>query len=114
MDNYLILEFTALEQAQRALAAINQIAVAWWAGQGYTVDNGTLVGKNAANGTDEPSKQRTMTWDEVRESPDGTFYFSSPSNDTRFADWRNDLPDGLDTATEKAVPPTWTPSGEEI
>lgn len=107
MDQYLILEFQTEAEAQAALAVINQIAAQWWAAQGYTVDNGTLIGRNAASGNDEPEKQRTTTWAEITESPEGTFYFPSLSNDPRFADWRDYLPHGVTMPPDKALPDVW-------
>ena len=107
MDQYLILEFASEDEAQTTLDVVNQIAAAWWTQQGYTVENGALIGKNAAKGTDEPGKQRTTAWAEIKESPDGTFYFPSLSNDPRFADWRDYLPQGVNSGTEKEFPAVW-------
>ena len=107
MDGSLILEFQTLEDAQTALAVINQIAAAWWQSQGFTVEDGELVGKNAKTGEDAPDKARTTTWDIVQESPDGTFYFSSLSNDLRFVDWRDYLPEGVVMPDDIECPVEW-------
>lgn len=105
----LILEFDTKEEAQEALSAINGLAAQWWMQQGYTVEDGALVGKNAKTGLDSPGAQRTTTWDEVKESPDGTFYFSSLSNDERFPNWKQFLADIGFTAigVEKQFPVEW-------
>lgn len=92
MDRYLI--FDTEQEAQDALDIINQIASSWWASQGYTVINGELVGKNASTGLDEPEKARTTTWANIVPVQDG-YGFYSLSNDARFVDWRDYLPDGV-------------------
>ncbi len=107
MDKLLILEFATQTEAETGLSIINQIASAWWQSQGYTVINGELVGKNAATGQDDPTATKTETWDVVKESPDGTFYFTSPSTDTRFVDWRNYLPEGVKLPEDKIFPIEW-------
>lgn len=94
MDGYLILEFQSRPEAETALSVINELAARWWAAQGYKVEAGTLIGKNAASGADEPDKARTTTWAEIQESPEGTFWFPSPDNDPRYAGWREYLPEG--------------------
>ncbi len=101
MDGYLILEFDTQDAAQTALEIIDAVAAQWWAGQGYTVENGELIGRNAKTGQDAPDKTRTTTWAEITESPDGTFYFPSLSNDPRFVDWREYLPDGTDMPEDR-------------
>lgn len=84
----LILEFSLDVEAQACLDAINDIAANYWEMNGYTVltieGSRQLVGKNAATGHDQPDSARTLTWDIIRESLDGTFYFSSLNNDPRF------------------------------
>lgn len=113
MDNSLILEFSTREEAMDALTVINAMAAAWWAGQGYTVQDGQLVGKNAATGQDEPDAQKTTKWADIQESQDGTFYFPSLSNDARFQDWRDYLPEGVSLPEDKVFPPEWAPAAEE-
>lgn len=106
-----ILEFKTEKEAQIALAVINEIAAAWWAAQGYVVEdvNGQkqLIGKNAKTGEDMPDKARTTTWAEIEKSPDGTFYFASPSSDERFAAWRNHIPNGINMPDDKGFPNSW-------
>ena len=104
MDKH-ILEFTTQSEADNALAVINQIAENYWLSQGYTVINHQLVGKK--NGVDNPDACKTITWDTVKESPDGTFYISSPSSSERFVDWRDYLPDGVVMPEDKAFPDAW-------
>ena len=109
MDNNTIIEFSTQQDAETGLAIVNQIASAWWQSQGYTVIDGELVGKNAATGQDEPEATKTKTWDIVKESPDGTFYFTSPATDARFVDWRSYLPKGVTMPEDKAFPTEWIP-----
>lgn len=119
LDEHLILEFETQDAAEACLAAINDLAAAWWAGRGYTVvevdGHKELVGKNAATGQDAPDSARTITWDSIKESPDGTFWFSSLSNDRRFydpprIDWKERLADAGYVAahTERPFPTGWT------
>lgn len=115
MGEYLILEFETQESATNCLNILNQVAAAWWIEQGYTVENTEdgliLIGKNSKTGEDDPSGI-TTTWDTVKESPDGTFYFTSPTPDPRFVDWRNYMPEGIDLGTEKEMPEEWMNNGE--
>lgn len=106
VGQYLIIEFPTQSEAQAALDAINAVAAAWWVQQGYTVQDGQLIGKNAKTGQDAPDAQHTTIWAEIAESPDGTFYFSSLSNDARFPDWKQYVP-GSDGWTEKELPAQW-------
>ena len=114
----LILEYASEADANLGLAVINEVAAQWWPTQGYTVEEvdgvKTLIGKNTQTGEDEPSKQRTTTWDIVKESPDGTWYISSPSNKAIFFDPDNgiDWRSGYNAAggavyTEKEFPTEW-------
>jgi len=72
MSLYLILEFDTEADAQAAIMVVNQIVVAWWVANGYTVvestDGWELIGRNAFTGLDEPEKTRTITWDTIKES----------------------------------------------
>ena len=85
MDEYLIIVFPTQIDAQTCLDDVNNQICQYWQQQGYTVINGQIVGKSAATGQDDPSAAMTISWDEVKESPDSTFYFSSPHNDARFS-----------------------------
>ena len=105
MDKYLVLVFADRISAENCLAAINASAVNYWSEQGYSFIEGKLVGKNAATGNDEPDSVLTFTWDNVKESPDGRFYFSSLSNDSRFAAGMAMI-DGF-SFTEMELPDTW-------
>lgn len=112
MDEHLIIEFQTKAQADTCLAVINQIAAAYWTAQGYTVIDGELVPKNAATGEDDLTAQRTKTWDVAKESPDNTWYISSPANDERFLAWRDRLPEGLVFPADKPFPIEWIPTEE--
>lgn len=72
---------------EQVLDLTNQLASMWWQLQGYTVENGELIGKNAKTGEDMPDAARTTTWDEIKEHIDGTRYFTSLSNSPQFVDW---------------------------
>lgn len=91
MDEYLMQEFDSLEAAQACLAAINAVAQSYWLSQGYSVANGTLIGKNAASGEDMPEAVRTSTWAQIEAMEGGKFGFYSPSNSPRFALWKGRL-----------------------
>lgn len=105
-------------QVQHDLYIINQIAAGWWASQGYTVidtpQGKAVVGKNAATGEDNPDAL-TTTWaepmpvdftvdEETGETipTEGTlWYITSPTSDTRFALWRDYLPEGVTIQCEE-------------
>ena len=109
MGEHLILEFPTDAEAAQGLYIVNLIAAAYWQSQGYTVIDAQLIGKNAATGLDRPDSARTITWDEVKKSPDNTFYFTSPSADERFSAWRDRLPDGVVLPEDKIFPIEWMP-----
>lgn len=108
----MILVFETNQSAHRCLEALNQVAAAWWVEQGYTVEqteNGpVLIGKNADTGEDNP-QGITTTWDTLKESPIGTFYFASPSE--RYPTWREFMPD-IDMGVEIEMPDEWLNNGE--
>lgn len=108
MDGHLIIEFATKEQADFCVTVINQLAAAYWQAQGYTVVDGQLVGKNAATGEDMPDAAKTSTWDIPKQSPDGTWYITSPAVDTHFAAWRDRLPEGVVFPVDKQLPTEWT------
>jgi hypothetical protein len=83
------------------------MAANYWVEQGYTVENGQLIGKNAKTGEDMPDAARTLTWDIVKESPTGTFYFTSLSMDPRFIKGMERLPAMLLGFTEMVLPEGW-------
>jgi hypothetical protein len=74
------------EQIEADLAAINALAANYWQEQGYTVldtpDGKALIGR--VNGQDAPHNLMTLSWDTPKEAPDGTWWITSLSNDTRF------------------------------
>ncbi len=112
MDGNLILEFQTKSQAEMGLAVINAIAAAWWQSQGYTVINNQLIGKNAATGEDMPEAARTITWDTVKQSPDNTWYISSPASNPNFVNWRDHIPQGVQMPADKVFPAEWIPNQE--
>ncbi len=91
MDKHIILEFDKEQKAQTCLSVINQLAAAYWESQGYTVldtpEGKALVGKNAATGQDMPDSEKTITWDEIRLSPDNTYYFLDPAASVNYSLW---------------------------
>lgn len=109
MDGRLILEFLTEADANQGLYVINQIAEAYWQSQGYTVIDGQLIGKNALTGEDMPDSAKTIAWDIVKQSPDGTFYFTSPIIDEKFSAWRERLPEGVVLPEDKLFPVEWIP-----
>lgn len=83
MDKRLILEFSTRQAADLCAEVINQAAA----------DAGVI------------DSVLTKTWDEVKQSPVGTFYLASPSTDSRFScvmDAISDL-----SYTEKPFPQQW-------
>ncbi len=103
----LILNFPTKPQAEYCLGLVNQMAATYWVEHGYTVINGELIGKNAATGDDMPKSARTISWDTVKQSPDNTYYFSSLSNDPRFAKGMEQLPAAQLGFTEIEFPVEW-------
>lgn len=97
---------------QQVLDAINQLAVAYWQDQGFTVDQDGLVGKK--EGVDNHDAQKTVTWAEIQYAPDDTPYIHSLSNDDRFSNWKSVWIDaGLpDMYNEIDMPPEW--NSEEV
>lgn len=108
-----ILEFTTQQDAETALNIIHQMAAQWWAEQGYIVENNEVIGKNAATQQDEPTKQRTSKWDEVKVSPDNTYYFTSLTGNPAWANWKTTYTAlGGPAFTEKDFPVEWRPIDE--
>lgn len=110
MDEYLILEFETKETGEACLGSLNQVAAHYFASLGYTIKQGVegiaVVGKNSRTREDNPNGL-TTSWDELKESPDATFYFSSPTSDPRFKDWRDYMPEGIYLGEEKSFPQSW-------
>lgn len=113
MDGFLILEFQTQKQANDCLAFVNILAETYWANQGYTVVNHQLIGKNALTGADDFTAAKTISWDEVKTSPAGTFYFTSLTG-THFAQGMSHLDTVAMGFTEKPFPPEWVPVSEVI
>lgn len=72
-----IVLFQTIEEAQAALVHLEATAKLLFEQAGYTVDGDSIVPKNAATGLDEPAKQRTTRWDDIKDNSDG-WYFVSP------------------------------------
>lgn len=104
-----IINFTSESEATTALGIVNLIATSWWPTVGYTLynagDHMELIGKK--RGVDAPESQRTVTWDVVREAPDGTYFFYSPINDPDFSDWRDHIPQGITIPDDIDLPEGW-------
>lgn len=108
----MILEFTTEQEAATVMAFINALAADYWTAQGYTVidENGIkqLIGKNALTGEDNPSAQRTLSWDAVKQSPDNTWYFASLTG-TPYEGAMEQLAQNF-SFTEKEIPAEWLPT----
>lgn len=113
VDRY-ILTFSTREEADLGLAIINMVAELWWIQQGYTVIDHQLVPKNAATGEDDLMAARTITWDEVQYSPTQVYYFTSPTSDERFANWRSFLPAGIVLPEDTLYPAEWDVSEDDL
>jgi hypothetical protein len=113
MEQRIILEFTNKKSAEICLYVINQLAAAYWESEGYTVtetpEGKALVGKNALTGEDMLNNEKTITWDKVKTSPDGTFYFSDPAQRTQFSEWkeRAEATGYVLDGVSKPYPPEW-------
>ena len=100
----MILEFNTRQEAQTCLATINGMAADYWQSQGFTVIDGKeLVGKR--NGVDDLNSTRTISWDDITESPDGTWYFASLTG-TRFDAAMQQLEANFNY-TERTFPDEW-------
>lgn len=105
----MILEFHDFQSAQECLEALNQSLSDHCGSVGYCSyeKDGALqlVGKNTATGLDAPEAAGTLCWDVLQESPDGTYYFESPSGSKIL--WRAmEEIQGFDF-TERAFPEEW-------
>lgn len=93
MAEYLILEFSNLSLAQSALDLINISSLSILSGD-----------------ESDEYKQITKTWDIIRESPDNTYYFSSPAGNTIFNAGYQALSASSINFVEKILPASWIPS----
>lgn len=93
--NHLILRFLTQVEAEACLLAIEMAAIQWWQSQGYTIidDASSRTGKaivTKKKGVDEPDLTRTTAYANIKQR--GIYYwFSSPSNDIRFQNWKENL-----------------------
>lgn len=110
MDEYIIIEFDTQAKGQTALYIFHEVAANYFASLGYTVIDTTkgkaVVGKNSLTGEDNP-EALTTAWDALKESPDGTWYFTSPTPDQRFKNWRDYMPEGVHLGEEREMPENW-------
>lgn len=102
MDEHLMLECKSEPEAQDAADRIHQKRITDLQAQGYTIIGNEIVGKNAQTGLDDLTAQRTLLWDEVKPTTEGTFYIES------FTGVR-DIIDGVEDTDFREVPkqPTW-------
>ena len=77
-----IYEFQNEETAYACLHEINQLGADFFEAIGYTINyingNPVCIGKDA-NTAEDIYSAKTTTWDNVKKSPDSTFYFVSIS-----------------------------------
>ncbi|WP_428491675.1 hypothetical protein [Rhodopila sp.] len=108
MNETLILEFQTQDAAQACLNAVNSAYAAKARAGGYTVmDDGSIIGKIDATGQNVLAAL-TTAWDTVKDSPDGTFYFTQPDDDAMsqlggFAFESRAMPDAWNT--DASTPP---------
>lgn len=111
LDEYLILEFPARPAAEAHNANLHQQAANRLRAQGYSIvagQGGDEIVSKGQGGVDRPQAQTTVRWDVVKESPEGTFYITSPQLDSRYA-----MPQGTQGPwVEKVIPPEWEDSQE--
>lgn len=103
--SYLILECANNGLAVALEAQIYSAMKSNMHGRGHST-NGGITGRNARTGRNADTKQKTVRWDIVKESPDGTFYINSPTGDPRFDDWQSEIVGGIQF-TEKEFPVEW-------
>ena len=105
--------------AQHALDLIEQVlAPTHFSTLGYTIiDNGgelAVVAKDAATGQDATGSLTTC-WDHLKTAPDGRSWFYSPTDDLRFFEWKDRLPEGIVLDIEEIeLPPDFLPSDPVI
>lgn len=68
------------------LSYIYEVAKNFWIQNGYVVDENGVVGKT--QGINNFSSQRTTTWDTIKTAPDATKYIFSPSNESKYINWK--------------------------
>lgn len=73
-----VLEFTKKADARAAQKVVHDCMCAHYAEQGYRVERGGVIGKNAATGEDAPNACRLTRWADEHHC-DGGFYIPSPS-----------------------------------
>jgi len=76
----LIIEFNTMMESREFLQDLDNLATVLHGNKGYDV------------------------WDEVSESPQGTFHVASPTGDPRFPDWKLAIPL---VGAEREFPPEW-------
>ena len=104
-NSYLIYEFTTQNEAQACLGAVHSMARDYWDERGYIVNDEGVVGKK--NGKDNINAQETIKWDDVKTSPDGTFYFTSLSTSPNYPNGTKMLIDAGFNLNERTFPDAW-------
>lgn len=79
-----------LVQAASDLAAFEGVAAVWWKGQDHIVNDAGVIAKDA-EGNDRQDVQTTERWDTLKRSPDGRYYWISPSKREQYALWKEYL-----------------------
>lgn len=97
-----ILIFPTLEEAQTCLEIVSAQMRAIMIANGYTANGDGVLSKNAATGEDAPEAPTTC-WASVEVSPDGRFYFISPTIDPIYAP----IMSVLDYVAEVEQPEEW-------
>lgn len=106
----MILEYTNASDALEAIDIMKQIIIEKRQEQGYQVQDGAIVGKNAKTGADALDKEKTEEWDVVRESPDGTVFFNTPK-EFQTQEWKQAYDNkGGATYNERSKPSSWANS----
>lgn len=116
VDGNLLILHGDTAAAQADLDAFHALCRQWWPTQGYDVDAGGVIPKNAATGEDEPDCQRTTCWDTLKPDPTdpGKSWWISPTPDLRFYDWKTYLAATGYTlqCAEITMPAEWQETGE--
>lgn len=115
----LYLEFDTEQEAELCLHMIDYLAVSFWSNQDYTVvynpETGLheLIGKRSDTDQNNPNAQRTVTWSKIF-NLDSKFYIVAPHSDARFVNWRNLMPEGINTGRDiEMEPDVFVPQNDE-
>lgn len=113
MSNLYIIEADTLEDIQRDVLTIDTFAIQYHKQLGYTItqDETTPTGfavVSRKNGKDDPFSV-TKTWAYPKQSPEGTWYIYSLTNQDQFKNWKQVFSSaGLSlVGQEKIIPESW-------